>query len=73
MIIFLGFTYQLMCYYTRWAKDRPGLGSFKPGNVDPFLCTHLIYAYAGMQNNEITMISQEDSKEYGELNNLKTR
>ncbi|XP_052036875.1 chitinase-like protein 3 [Apodemus sylvaticus] len=69
----LGFTYQLMCYYTRWAKERPDVGSFKPGNIDPFLCTHLIYAYAGMQNNEITMISQEDSKEYEELNNLKTR
>lgn len=73
IIIFLGSAYQLMCYYTSWAKDRPGLGSFKPGNIDPFLCTHLIYAYAGLQNNEITVINQEESKEYEELNALKTR
>ncbi|XP_057649510.1 chitinase-like protein 3 [Chionomys nivalis] len=69
----LGSAYQLMCYYTRWAKDRPDLGSFKPNNIDPCLCTHIIYAYASMRNNEITPVSPEDLMEYEAINNLKTR
>uniref|UniRef100_A0A8C2LAE1 Chitinase-like protein 4 n=1 Tax=Cricetulus griseus TaxID=10029 RepID=A0A8C2LAE1_CRIGR len=69
----LGSAYQLMCYYTRWAKDRPDVGSFKPGDIDPYLCTHIIYAFAEIQNNEIIPKSPEDLKEYEAINNLKTR
>ncbi|KAL1772220.1 putative chitinase 3 [Sigmodon hispidus] len=69
----LGSAYQLMCYYTRWAKNRPDLGSFRPGDIDPFLCTHVIYAFASMKNNEVTTISNEDLKEYEDINNLKTK
>ncbi|XP_051021380.1 chitinase-like protein 3 [Acomys russatus] len=69
----LGSAYKLMCYYTRGAKDRPELGSFNPGDIDPCLCTHLIYAFAGMKNNEIVMMSKEDLKEYKALNALKKR
>ena len=38
-----------MCYYTSWAKKRPGAGRFEPESLDPFLCTHIIYAFAGMK------------------------
>uniref|UniRef100_A0A8C6MQV4 Chitinase-like 4 n=1 Tax=Mus spicilegus TaxID=10103 RepID=A0A8C6MQV4_MUSSI len=69
----LGSSYQLMCYYTSWAKDRPTEGSFKPGNIDPCLCTHLIYAFAGMKNNEITYKSEQDLRDYEALNGLKDR
>ena len=62
-----------MCYYTSWAKDRPRQGSFKPGNIDPCLCTHLIYAFAGMKNNEITYLSEQDLRDYEALNGLKDR
>ncbi|KAL1772419.1 acidic mammalian chitinase-like [Sigmodon hispidus] len=67
----LGSAYQLMCYYTRWAKNQPDLGSFKPGDIDPFLCTHVIYAFASMKDNKITTISNEDLKEYEAIKNLK--
>ncbi|VFV31440.1 acidic mammalian chitinase-like [Lynx pardinus] len=36
---------------------RPGC--FKPDDIDPCLCTHLIYAFAGMRN-EITTIEWDD-------------
>ncbi|CAG9792357.1 unnamed protein product [Diatraea saccharalis] len=44
------------CYYGTWAAYRPGLGNFAVDNVDPFLCTHLFYAFAGI-DTEGTIIS----------------
>jgi chitinase len=29
---------------------RPGNGKFLVENIDPMLCTHIIYAYAGLDN-----------------------
>lgn len=49
------------------------MGSFTTDDIDPCLCTHVIYAFASMWNNEITAISMEDLKEYEAINNLKTR
>ncbi|GFR87630.1 acidic mammalian chitinase [Elysia marginata] len=36
----------IFCYYGTSANSRPGVGKFWPENVDPFLCTHLIFAFA---------------------------
>ncbi|XP_052588176.1 acidic mammalian chitinase [Peromyscus californicus insignis] len=69
----LGSTYNLVCYFTNWAQYRPGLGRFTPDDIDPCLCTHLIYAFAGMQNNEITTIEWNDIEFYKAFNGLKNR
>ena len=45
------FQYKRICYYTNWAQYRPGFGKFTPQDVDPFLCTHLVYAYATIDNS----------------------
>jgi hypothetical protein len=37
----------LMCYYSSWSYVRPGRGNFDVENIDPNLCTHLIYAFIG--------------------------
>lgn len=44
---------KVMCYFTSWAPKRPGAGRFEVENIDPFLCTHVIYAFAGMENNRL--------------------
>jgi len=37
-----------MCYFGSWAVYRPGKGKFSVENIDPDLCTHVIYAFAGL-------------------------
>ncbi|XP_052034500.1 chitinase-like protein 3 [Apodemus sylvaticus] len=71
--VLLGSSYQLMCYYNNVAKARTEKGRFSPEDIDPCLCTHLIYAFAGMQNNRIIPQNADDVTDYQTLNNLKNR
>ncbi|XP_062550927.1 acidic mammalian chitinase-like isoform X2 [Armigeres subalbatus] len=41
----------IVCYYGTWASYRNGNGKFSVSNIDPFLCTHLIYAFVGIETN----------------------
>lgn len=38
----------MICYYGTWAVYRPGNGKYPVENIDPFLCTHVIYSFAGL-------------------------
>jgi GH18 family chitinase len=38
----------VVCYVAGWARWRPGPGSFTVDNIDPTLCTHLVYAFANL-------------------------
>ncbi|CAO2599603.1 Oviduct-specific glycoprotein [Lemmus lemmus] len=69
-----GTAYKLVCYFTNWAHSRPGPASILPRDLDPFLCTHLIFAFASMSSNHIVANSLQDEKVlYPELNKLKER
>lgn len=37
----------MVCYYTNWSVYRPGTAKYSPQNINPYLCTHLIYAFGG--------------------------
>lgn len=37
-----------MCYYGSWAVYRPGDGKFDVDDIDPMLCTHLIFGFAAL-------------------------
>lgn len=41
---------KVVCYYTSWSVKRPGAGRFEPEYLDPFLCTHVIYAFGSMKD-----------------------
>ncbi|KAL1402578.1 hypothetical protein pipiens_019709, partial [Culex pipiens pipiens] len=41
----------IVCYYGTWATYRNGAGRFAVEHIDPFLCTHLIYAFVGIHQN----------------------
>ncbi|XP_074176115.1 chitotriosidase-1 [Rhinolophus sinicus] len=62
---------KLVCYFTNWAQYRAGAARFLPGNVNPHLCTHLIYAFAGMNNHQLSTIEWNDEQLYTEFNGLK--
>ncbi|KFO24386.1 Chitinase-3-like protein 1, partial [Fukomys damarensis] len=67
------FAYKLVCYYTNWSQYREGDGSCFPDAIDPFLCTHIIYSFANISNNEIDTLEWNDVTLYGQLNSLKKR
>lgn len=56
---------------TNWAQYRPESGKFTPGNIDPFLCTHVIYALATINSfNQISPVEWNDEQQYEQLNGL---
>ena len=45
------------CYYTNWAVYRPGAGSFDIFDIEPSLCSHLIYSFMGLDENSFKIKS----------------
>uniref|UniRef100_A0A3P9MAL3 chitinase n=1 Tax=Oryzias latipes TaxID=8090 RepID=A0A3P9MAL3_ORYLA len=67
-------SFRLVCYFTNWSQYRPGNGKFLPSNIDPNLCTHLIYAFAGINDqNELITVEVNDDVLYRSFNGLKQR
>uniref|UniRef100_A0A8C7X0H5 chitinase n=1 Tax=Oryzias sinensis TaxID=183150 RepID=A0A8C7X0H5_9TELE len=65
---------KLACYFTSWSQYRPGVGKYLPENVDPHLCTYLIYAFAVISStNEIKIFEWNDEILYKSLIELKYR
>ncbi|XP_071994930.1 acidic mammalian chitinase-like isoform X1 [Engystomops pustulosus] len=69
----LGSSYVLTCYFTNWSQYRSGVGKFVPENIDPCLCTHLIYAFAGMAKHELTTFEWNDVTLYASFQQLKNK
>ncbi|XP_075948204.1 acidic mammalian chitinase-like [Anarhichas minor] len=65
---------KLVCYFTNWSQYRPGAGKYLPANVDPNLCTHLIYAFSIINHaNELSPYEWNDDVLYKSFNGLKNR
>lgn len=45
------------CYVSSWATYRTGHGKFSVEDIDPSICTHLIYAFAGLNSTSSTIRS----------------
>ncbi|WAR13234.1 CHIA-like protein [Mya arenaria] len=66
-------TYKRVCYYTNWSQYRSPPGRFTPDDIDPRLCTHIIFAFAKVVNSEIHTIEWNDIQMFEKLNALKNR
>lgn len=64
---------KLVCYFTNWAQYRQGAARFLPKDVDAQLCTHLVYAFAGMQGHRLSTIEWNDEQMYRDFNGLKQK
>ena len=53
---------RIVCYFTNWSHKRPGQGQFTPEDLDPNLCTHVIFAFANL-NNDFKLIPSEPGDE----------
>lgn len=50
----------VVCYYTNWAQYRNGPGRFYPENIDPSLCTHVVYSFAQLRNSVLAPYEWND-------------
>ena len=66
--------YVRVCYHTNWSQYRQGRAKFWPENIPAELCTHLMYSFAKInQNNELAMYEWNDDKLYPRFNALKEK
>ncbi|XP_062141515.1 mucin-5AC isoform X9 [Drosophila sulfurigaster albostrigata] len=67
---------RVVCYYTNWSVYRPGTAKFNPQNINPYLCTHLIYAFGGFtKDNQMKPFDKYQDIEqggYAKFTGLKT-
>lgn len=50
---------KVVCYYGSWSVYRPGNGKFEVEDIDPNICTHLIYGFSGLTDNGLLKILDE--------------
>ena len=63
-------TYRRVCYYTNWSQYRSNDMKFFPNDVDPFLCTHINFAFAKLEGNQIATTEWNDEQMYAYLTGL---
>nr|CAI5843271.1 unnamed protein product [Callosobruchus analis] len=68
---------RVVCYHASWSWQRLGNGKFEVENIDPNLCTHLIYAFVGLNpDGTIKVLDKRmdvDNNNFKKFNALKQR
>ena len=64
-LIFFFSGYKIVCYYEGWAVYRKDPMTFTSQDIDPKMCTHLIYSFAGLEGNQIVSLDTEEDIENG--------
>lgn len=56
---------KIVCYYTNWSQYRPKVGKYVPENIDPHVCTHIVFAFGWMKNNKVSAFDSADDTKAG--------
>lgn len=70
--------FKMVCYFTNWAWYRPGIGKYKPSDIDANLCTHIVYGFAVLNRETLTIRTHDswadiDNKFYQQVAELKEK
>ena len=55
--------YKIVCYYGAWSVYRPEPANFGVSDIDPFSCTHVIYSFAGLDKESLTIMSLDAAED----------
>ncbi|XP_060526893.1 acidic mammalian chitinase-like [Cylas formicarius] len=62
---------EIVCYYGSWAIYRPDIGLFSTENIDPNLCTRIVYTFIGLDINlKLTSIDSYSDIDLGGFKNV---
>lgn len=50
---------RVVCYYTSWAQYRSGQATYVPEDIDPALCTEIVYAFASFSSSTLDISTYE--------------
>ena len=56
-------SYKIVCYYGAWSVYRPPPFNFGISDIDPFACSHVIYSFAGLQQDNLTITSLDTEED----------
>lgn len=56
--------YKIVCYFTNWAWYRKGLGRYLPEDIDPDLCTHIVYGFAVLDFGNLILKAHDSWADY---------
>jgi GH18 family chitinase len=58
---------QVVCYYTNWSQYRPKHGKFLPEDIEPDLCTHIIFAFGWLKKGKLSSFESNDETKDGKV------
>ena len=68
--------YVRICYFTNWAQYRNDPGKYTAQDIDPFLCTHIVYSFAKIVSGRLQPYEWNDieyANYYKQVTDMKIR
>nr|XP_012154543.1 PREDICTED: probable chitinase 3 isoform X2 [Megachile rotundata] len=64
---------KVICYLMDWAAKRVGAGKFSPEDIEPNLCTHIIYGLAKLDPKQLTIEDNRQEKFLSRIASLRSK